>query len=114
MISVTLRRVYPGGVLAREYDITTGEKSIGSRGGSGSSMKGMGRGAAVVYPVCEVAGGDPDQDMELGKVNGAGGVTTKPSGDKAVAGEGSAAETRAQQDQHEGCITTCLDDLALC
>jgi hypothetical protein len=63
---VVLRRTYPGGVLAREYDAHGQKSSSGKYINNGESAKRSGK-TSMVYPVCEVEGeGELDGDLEGG------------------------------------------------
>ena len=77
IISVSLRRIYPGGVLARDFDATGLSKK--EKTSPGSSSK---KGSALVYPVCQV-----DGDLEAQGEAGAGSVKGT-----AVCGEGGPPE----------------------
>lgn len=93
LISITLRRTYPGGVLARDFDA------------SGSKTYQAGSKSALVFPIAEV-----DEGVEMG--NRGGGsfdsfgapsrpVTTQPSDDAVQNGSNDRAKPQAQKPAQE-------------
>lgn len=63
LISVILRRTYPGGVLARDYDVT-GDKKEKKDKYRVHPASGKDQNSSLVYPVCEVDG--DGEDLEGG------------------------------------------------
>jgi hypothetical protein len=83
LISVILRRTYPGGVLARDYDVSGGKKQDKAqkdkyRVHPSAEEK---KSSSMVYPICEVDGDDGDGDLEGG-----------PSGERRMKAGGSPPE----------------------
>ena len=119
IISVSLRRIYPGGVLARDFDATGLSKKEKTSPGS------CNKGSALVYPVCQVDGdleargeGGPPEGCEM--VGRAGRYRADEEDAQPTGGEREKPRSQNQQEpqpgkeEKEGCCVMCLDECDAC